>query len=180
MSNPNSSMGDVFRQRRAAAAAASTVSGDGGLSEIQQQSQRPSPRGSHNTYPVDEHGRLLRPAGGGSRGRESPRGPGGGGGCSGAAPYGRRDGGEAPFGRHERGGRGDGRHPPRRTAARGQFPVEQGVIRTLLDKFGFILCAERDRELFFHYSEVTRGGWNVEDLVVGSEVEFRVGPSEER
>ena len=33
------------------------------------------------------------------------------------------------------------------------LPVEQGIIHTLLDKFGFITCTDRDRELFFHYSK---------------------------
>jgi len=57
------------------------------------------------------------------------------------------------------------------------MPMEQGIIHTLLDKFGFITCADRERELFFHYSEF-RG--HSEDLNIGDEVEFFVGRAEER
>eukprot|EP00984_Skeletonema_dohrnii_P001102 scaffold343_cov82-Skeletonema_dohrnii-CCMP3373.AAC.1 len=52
------------------------------------------------------------------------------------------------------------------------LPLEQGVIHTLLDKFGFILCADRNIELFFHYSEFKSG--HSDDLQIGDEVEFRV------
>ncbi|EED90300.1 hypothetical protein THAPSDRAFT_263580, partial [Thalassiosira pseudonana CCMP1335] len=53
---------------------------------------------------------------------------------------------------------------------------EQGVIHTLLDKFGFILCADRNLELFFHYSELRDG--HSDELNIGDEVEFRVGAAE--
>ena len=52
------------------------------------------------------------------------------------------------------------------------LPIEQGVIHTLLDKFGFIICADRNIELFFHYSEYKSG--HSDDLQIGDEVEFRV------
>lgn len=65
------------------------------------------------------------------------------------------------------------------------LPVEHGIIHSLLDKFGFILCADRDRELFFHYSEYNNtnksgggSGGNIshsDELNIGDEVEFRVG-----
>eukprot|EP00555_Chaetoceros_dichaeta_P003406 CAMPEP_0198250454 /NCGR_PEP_ID=MMETSP1447-20131203/1645_1 /TAXON_ID=420782 /ORGANISM="Chaetoceros dichaeta, Strain CCMP1751" /LENGTH=179 /DNA_ID=CAMNT_0043935295 /DNA_START=1 /DNA_END=536 /DNA_ORIENTATION=+ len=52
------------------------------------------------------------------------------------------------------------------------MPLEQGRIHTLLDNFGFIYCADRPVELFFHYSEFAG---NSHDLNVGDEVEFYVG-----
>jgi len=61
---------------------------------------------------------------------------------------------------------------------RSNLPIEQGVIHTLLDKFGFIMCADRDKELFFHYSEFKEG--HSDELNIGDEVEFRVGRAEER
>ncbi len=69
----------------------------------------------------------------------------------------------------------------RTSQSRSNLPLEQGVIHTLLDKFGFILCADRNIELFFHYSEYrgikdgTGGHHHVDDLNIGDEVEFRVG-----
>lgn len=56
------------------------------------------------------------------------------------------------------------------------FPVEQGIICSLKDSFGFIHCADRPLEIFFHYSEVSN--CHPDDLQVDTEVEFRVGPSE--
>jgi cold shock CspA family protein len=55
-----------------------------------------------------------------------------------------------------------------------QLPIETGKIHTLLENFGFIYCAERASDLFFHYSEVT--GCTVDDLNLGDEVQFHVGP----
>ena len=55
--------------------------------------------------------------------------------------------------------------------------TEQGTIHTLLDKFGFIHCADRPAELFFHYTS-TSAHWD--DLNIGDEVEFRVGPQQRR
>jgi len=57
------------------------------------------------------------------------------------------------------------------------MPLEQGKINTLLDKFGFIYCADRPSEIFFHYSELNI---NPDDLNVGDEVEFYVGASAQR
>jgi len=56
--------------------------------------------------------------------------------------------------------------------------LEQGRIHTLLDNFGFIYCANRPGELFFHYSEVK--GTDSYDLEVGMEVEFLIGPRKQR
>lgn len=66
---------------------------------------------------------------------------------------------------------------------------EQGVIHTLLDKFGFIHCADRPVELFFHHTSLTNHNHNNnngsrtlrwEELNIGDEVEFRVGRSHRR
>lgn len=54
----------------------------------------------------------------------------------------------------------------------GTGPIEQGIIHTLLDKFGFIHCADRPIELFFHCTS-TNHPWD--DLNIGDEVQFRVG-----
>eukprot|EP00934_Nitzschia_sp_Nitz4_P001468 Nitzschia sp. Nitz4//scaffold45_size130396//44087//47542//NITZ4_003443-RA/size130396-processed-gene-0.98-mRNA-1//-1//CDS//3329552380//1468//frame0 len=56
------------------------------------------------------------------------------------------------------------------------LPVEQGIICTLKESFGFIHCADRPEEIFFHYSEVF--GVHPDSLQIDTEVEFRVGPSE--
>ena len=58
-------------------------------------------------------------------------------------------------------------------------PIEQGVIHTLLDKFGFIHCADRPIELFFHYTS-TQPHVHWDELNIGDEVEFRVGHSDRR
>lgn len=55
------------------------------------------------------------------------------------------------------------------------LPIEQGCISSLKDAFGFIYCADRPEEIFFHYSELD--GIHSDDLQVDDEVEFRVGPS---
>ena len=75
------------------------------------------------------------------------------------------------YSRRRQGGRDRDRdqQPPR-----AQLPLEQGKIHTLLDNFGFIHCANRPTDVFFHYSELSKG--NSYDLQVGQEVEFFVGP----
>jgi cold shock CspA family protein len=62
---------------------------------------------------------------------------------------------------------------------RDNLPIEQGTICSLKDAFGFIHCADRPEELFFHYSEVV-GGTHPDDLQIDDEVEFRVGPASSR
>jgi cold shock CspA family protein len=57
--------------------------------------------------------------------------------------------------------------------------LEQGVICSLRESFGFIHCADREEEIFFHYSEVA-GGTHPDDLQMDMEVEFRVGASSSR
>jgi len=51
--------------------------------------------------------------------------------------------------------------------------MEQGSIRSLKDSFGFIYCANRAEELFFHFSQVSNT--RATDLNINDEVEFRVG-----
>jgi cold shock CspA family protein len=58
---------------------------------------------------------------------------------------------------------------------RSDLPLEQGSITSLKEAFGFIHCADRPDELFFHYSELA--GSHSSDLQVDDEVEFRVGQS---
>mmetsp|Transcript_7669 Transcript_7669/g.18954 ORF Transcript_7669/g.18954 Transcript_7669/m.18954 type:complete len:1259 (+) Transcript_7669:189-3965(+) len=79
------------------------------------------------------------------------------------------------------GGRGGGGGGGRRGSSRGgrrpsnfhSLPVEQGIICTLKDAFGFIHCADRPEEIFFHYSEVAN--CHPDDLQIDTEVEFKVG-----
>lgn len=47
---------------------------------------------------------------------------------------------------------------------------ELGIICSLKDSYGFIKCADRDEDLFFHFTELPRN----EPPVVGLEVEFNV------
>lgn len=72
-------------------------------------------------------------------------------------------------GNDRRDNRGRGR--PDRSA----LPLERGCISSLKDSFGFIYCADREDELFFHYSEVS--GILPTDLMTDDELEFRVGES---
>ena len=58
---------------------------------------------------------------------------------------------------------------------RSDLPLEQGSIASLKDAFGFIYCADRPDEIFFHFSELN--GCHSDDLQIDDEVEFRVGPS---
>jgi cold shock CspA family protein len=56
--------------------------------------------------------------------------------------------------------------------AKDAAPREQGVVRSLKDKFGFVSSVDAERDdLFFHYSEV-RG--DVDSLRLGTELEFGV------
>ncbi len=161
---------------------------------LQQQQQQQQ----HHHHPVDEHGRLIRTQPGGRSYRDSTasasalsasdtdqnyrrgvsRGSSGGG--NGTQYSSSREGVGV-------GGRGRG-STTNDSSVLQNLPVEQGIIHSLLDKFGFILCADRDRELFFHYSEYINsnntnksGGGNdgnishSDELNIGDEVEFRVG-----
>jgi cold shock CspA family protein len=75
-----------------------------------------------------------------------------------------------------RSGGGGRRGNRRRSVDTSTMPLEQGIICNLKESFGFIHCAERPEEIFFHYSEVTN--CHPDDLQVDTEVEFRVGYSE--
>jgi len=52
--------------------------------------------------------------------------------------------------------------------------LEYGRIQSLRDKFGFIYCANRPIEIFFHYSESLQP---IDHLEIGQEVQFYVGPA---
>ncbi|CAJ1953346.1 unnamed protein product [Cylindrotheca closterium] len=55
------------------------------------------------------------------------------------------------------------------------MPLEQGVVCSLRDSFGFIHCAQRPIEIFFHYSQVSN--CHPDELKIDDEVEFKVGGS---
>ncbi len=61
----------------------------------------------------------------------------------------------------------------RRPSNLSALPVEHGIVCSLKDSFGFIHCAERPEEIFFHYSEVTN--CRPDELQIDTEVEFKVG-----
>eukprot|EP00557_Chaetoceros_sp_GSL56_P011566 CAMPEP_0176487176 /NCGR_PEP_ID=MMETSP0200_2-20121128/5978_1 /TAXON_ID=947934 /ORGANISM="Chaetoceros sp., Strain GSL56" /LENGTH=1177 /DNA_ID=CAMNT_0017883959 /DNA_START=279 /DNA_END=3812 /DNA_ORIENTATION=+ len=65
--------------------------------------------------------------------------------------------------------------PPSRRSSFDNLPTEQGKIHTLLDQYGFIYCANRPCDLFFHYSQCM-GISSSDELNCGDEVEFFVGP----
>ena len=54
--------------------------------------------------------------------------------------------------------------------------LEYGKIQSLLDKFGFIYCANRPMDIFFHYSESNQP---IHSLQVGQEVQFYVAPAQD-
>lgn len=66
---------------------------------------------------------------------------------------------------------GRGGRPPNR-GSYDHLPLEQGVICSLKESFGFIRCADRPEEIFFHYSELV--GCRSDELNMEEEVEFRV------
>ncbi|KAL3782028.1 hypothetical protein HJC23_003691 [Cyclotella cryptica] len=69
-------------------------------------------------------------------------------------------------------------HPPSRRASQDITPIKQGIIHTLLDKFGFIHCADRPVDLFVHSTSIiTTASSNVQwhELNISKEVEFRWG-----
>lgn len=153
-------MGDTFRQRRSAK--------QKGID--QPQAQRIVSHTSTTARPPSileiqaEEERLLLQA----RGRlEQDR-----------APYHSSSGGTAgrdDFPRRvERRGREDAFSSRRRGENdRSHLPLEQGCVCSLKDAFGFIYCADRQEELFFHFSEVQN--CHAADLALDDELEFRVG-----
>mmetsp|Transcript_39771 Transcript_39771/g.44519 ORF Transcript_39771/g.44519 Transcript_39771/m.44519 type:complete len:1291 (-) Transcript_39771:103-3975(-) len=83
---------------------------------------------------------------------------------------------------HHRSSSGGGSHHRRGNSRRDRrpsnitnLPFEQGIICSLKESFGFIHCAERPEEIFFHYSEVTN--CHPDELQIDTEVEFKVGTS---
>ena len=70
-----------------------------------------------------------------------------------------------------------GRRGSRQHSNLHNLPFEQGIICSLKDSFGFIHCAERPEEVFFHYSEVVN--CHPDDLQIDTEVEFKVAASNE-
>ena len=85
-----------------------------------------------------------------------------------------------------RAAKGRNNNSRRRTPQYSHLPLEQGVVCSLKDSFGFIHCADRPEEIFFHYSQVlnnnsnnnNRAVDNNNDLQLDTPVEFRVGPSQ--
>jgi len=198
MSSPpnKNSMGDLFMQRRRDRAASSVPASGltmlshavgGSAGGVGTAGERGSSEGGGSFKPnksfaeiqreqeqqkqmVDEFGRLQRPSGVVDRGDRMDRGDNNRGGArsSNASSYGRRSNNNSNT--RNSNIRDYNRHS--------SLPLEQGVIHTLLDKFGFILCADRNLELFFHYSELRDG--HSDELNIGDEVEFRVGAAESR
>ena len=92
--------------------------------------------------------------GGGGGGRYNNYGGGGGGGFS---RYGGAGGGGSGGGRYSGGGGryssgGGGGYNPNTS----NLPWEEGIVCALKESFGFIYCADRPEELFFHYSQVNK------------------------
>lgn len=93
------------------------------------------------------------------------------GGGGGASRGGRSRGGGTPGGTGGRNSSNNNRHAPKIS----NLPLEQGVVCTLKESFGFIHCADRPEEIFFHYSSVVTP--HPDELRIDDEVEFRVGSS---
>jgi cold shock CspA family protein len=144
--------------------------------EQQQRPQRRPQVQQQRQHPVDEYGRLIRTPSGGNNANANDA-----------------DAGEGDYNAsntsqgHRRGNNynSSSSNSARYSSSRGStsnnyrknLPIEQGIIHSLLDKFGFILCADRDRQLFFHYSEYNNGNRSADELNIGDEVEFRIGGS---
>mmetsp|Transcript_21788 Transcript_21788/g.30717 ORF Transcript_21788/g.30717 Transcript_21788/m.30717 type:complete len:1474 (-) Transcript_21788:2380-6801(-) len=189
MSNSGASMGDLFNQRRAAKqqqqqdGSSSTGGGRGGgtptLLEIQAEQEREAERRSNNYNSRNMGG------GGGYRDRsDRDRGD-----RSRRNDYNNNN-------DRRRGGGGERQARDRDTTTsssnnnrdRGQrqsrdrdmdreflegLPLEQGLVCSIRDSFGFIYCADRPDQIFFHFSQVQ--GCHPADLEMDQEVEFRVG-----
>ena len=54
-----------------------------------------------------------------------------------------------------------------------KIPIEQGIVCSLKENFGFIHCAERPAQLFFHYSELMNA--HPDDIHIDTEVTFKAG-----
>lgn len=150
------------------------------LQQQQRPQRRPQVQQQQRHHPVDEYGRLIRTPSGGNNANANDAG--GGEGDYNASNtsqshrrgnnYNSSGGGNSARYSSSRGGGGSTSNNYRKN-----LPIEQGIIHSLLDKFGFILCADRDRQLFFHYSEYNNGNRSADELNIGDEVQFRIGGS---
>mmetsp|Transcript_7786 Transcript_7786/g.16144 ORF Transcript_7786/g.16144 Transcript_7786/m.16144 type:complete len:1398 (+) Transcript_7786:450-4643(+) len=164
MSSQEPSMGDIFKQRRAAAAKASSSAVSSAIAgsasdrtnsllqiqrEQQQQQQQPRNKGRRNQNNINLSTERASETNNERTHNKGER-------------------------TSQRGSAKNSRsYNSNHNNNNSNLPKEQGVIHTLLDKFGFILCADRPIELFFHYSEYREG--HSDELQVGDEVEFLVG-----
>ena len=71
--------------------------------------------------------------------------------------------------------RGGGRYGGGASSSSSSLPWEEGIVCSLKESFGFIYCADRPEELFFHYSQLNRT--EAADLTLQQPVRFQVGPS---
>lgn len=201
-------MGDLFRHQRRQAAAAPSASNSttpvaplppSSFRDIQkeqelQHNEKNNTTGSNNastsnpknrTYPSNssssnhekEEDRSEDPPRGGGHHRPQKQQP---------VSYGRGDARSNNNARHRQ------QQHQQRDATR-NYPLEQGCIASIKDKYGFIRCADRDDQVFFHFSEVqaVRGGGdspsppsdnnknnnNPTMFQIHDEVEFRIGPT---
>lgn len=145
--------------------------------EQRQQQQRQA--NANNMRPLNSRSRGLSPKGGGGYNHSHSRSQSGSGGSSNQQQHGSRsrDGPRHNHGGSGTGGGGGGGRRPRGSGGGGsnnldpsRLPLEQGVVCTLKESFGFIHCADRPEEIFFHYSQVEN---NVQ-LQRDDPVEFRV------
>lgn len=196
------SMGDLFSQRRAAAKqhknqtpSSNEVGGGGGgggggmkrvpsFLEIQEEQEREAKKAQQQSSGGNRGGSSRFGDNDRSGGQSYSRSggyddSGGGGGRYGGRRDGGYGGGGGGYDRYGGSGRDNYSNNSRRGNSnnRSNYPIEQGKIVTLLDKFGFIHCAQRPLEIFFHYSELMGVDGHSEDLNIGDEVEFRVGPA---
>lgn len=82
-----------------------------------------------------------------------------GGNSSGSGRYGGRD---------DRYGARDSGYNRRQQQQHVELPVEQGVVVSIMESFGFVSCVNREGDMFFHITEAPM------DVQVQDEVEFRV------
>jgi cold shock CspA family protein len=178
MSNQNdgsSNMGDLFQQRRAAAAARQR----GGKDENGAAEAAPERQTSSKSFmeiqaeQVKEKNHLQRQERPANNSQFDPRRKESNHPSAGNSNRSSQQRGDRGGDRGDRGG--DRRRGGGGSISRSNLPIEQGVVCALRESFGFIHCADRPEEIFFHYSEVT--GCSPNELKMDDEVEFRVGIS---
>ncbi|KAL7566774.1 hypothetical protein ACA910_019370 [Epithemia clementina (nom. ined.)] len=120
----------------------------------------------------------------GSGGGRGPGGSGGGGGGGGGSRYNNYGGGSGGGGgggnyRSGGGGGGGGGRYNNNNSNNNNLPWEEGMICSLKESFGFIYCADRPDEVFFHYSQLSRSDFpnGADDLVMNQDVRFQIGSS---